>query len=141
MTPAELAKLTALSQAVQDADAAKLLSIKADETRIRAQLAALDAQHKQATGLTMLETLPQRSLGGDMKWQVWVGRRRRDLQIQLARCLARQGVARRALQKSFGKRTALGQIHAELGAQKSQANRTRQDDGIVSLGVLQHGRP
>lgn len=140
MTPAQLDKLTSLSQAVQDADAATLLSIKAEEIRIRSQLAALDQKHKQAAGLPMLETLPQRSLGGDMKWQVWVGRRRRDLQMQLARCLARQGVARRALQKSFGKRAALDQIHTELGAKQNHTNRVKRDEAIVSLGVLQQGQ-
>lgn len=141
MTPDELAKLFALSQAAQDADAAKLLSIKAEEARIRAQLAALDEQHKQTTGLPMLETLPQRSLGGDMKWQVWVGRRRRDLQIQLARCLAHQGAARRALQKSFGKRAALDQIRSDIGAKQNQTNNVKRDETVVSLGVLKHSRP
>lgn len=140
MTPEALTKLTDLSQAMQEADAARLSAIKAEETRIRTQLAALDAHHREATRLPMLETLPQRSLGGDIKWQVWVGRQRRDLQIQLARCLARQGAARRALQTSFGRRNALTQIHKDLQESAGKKRHRQQDDTITALGLLHMGQ-
>ncbi|MEM6587618.1 MAG: hypothetical protein AAF641_04155 [Pseudomonadota bacterium] len=141
MTPSQLAELTALSQAVQEADAAILLSIKAEETRIRAQLAALDAQHKQAKDLPMIDTLHHRSLGGDMKWQIWVGHRRRELQMQLARCLARQGMARRKLRQSFGKRAALYHIQTDLETKRNHAKRSAGNETVIGLGVLQKGRP
>ncbi|MEO0370907.1 MAG: hypothetical protein AAF231_05575 [Pseudomonadota bacterium] len=137
MTPAALAKLQDLSQAMQEADAAQLLSIKAEETRIRAQLAALDDHHKRTQSLTLMDAMPHRSLGGDIKWQVWVGRRRRELQIQLARCLARQGAARRALKKSFGKRAALSQIQTELLAHRARATGIKRDETVTGLGLLQ----
>ncbi|MEL7255078.1 MAG: hypothetical protein AAFZ04_06595 [Pseudomonadota bacterium] len=140
MIPSELAKLARLSQAAQEADAARLQSIKAEEHRIRAQLAALDDQHKQAQNLPMADSLPHRSLGGDIKWQVWVGRQRRELQMQLARCLARQGAARRALKKSFGKRTALDQVQADIEASAKRADMVKRYEALTDQGLIQHSR-
>ena len=138
MTPDALTKLVELSQAVQEADAAKLQAIRAEETRIRAQLAALDARHKEARALPMADALPLHRLGGDMLWQVWVGRRRRDLQMQLARCLARQGAARRALQKSFGKRTALNTVQEKVQRKRDRAEKIKAIDAVTGMSVLQH---
>lgn len=72
-----------------------------------------------------------------MKWQVWVGRRRRELQMQLARCLARQGAARRALQRSFGKRAALDQIQTDLTEKTGHITRVKRHEALIALGLLQ----
>lgn len=140
MKPASLKELAKLSQAVQDADAAKLQSIRAEEARIRAQLAALDARHKEARNLPIAHALPHHRLGGDVLWQVWVGRRRRDLQMQLARCLARQGAVKRALQKSFGKRFALENAQDDLRAKLARAAKIKAFDQITEMSVLQNRR-
>lgn len=141
MRQAGLAELARLSEAVQDADAAKLQAIRAEETRIRAQLAALDDRQQQTRSLSTMEVMPHNRLGGDILWQVWIGRRRRDLQIQLARCLARKGAARRALQKSFGKRSALENVTTELHQERARTDKIKALDTLNSLGILNHMRP
>ena len=69
MTPLELDHLTKLSQAQQDADAAKLRAIHSEEQRIRSQLAALDATQDSARDLPALITLQQLRVGLDLLWQ------------------------------------------------------------------------
>ena len=142
MTPAALEDLARLSRARQDADAAKLQTIRAEEVKIRAQLAALAARHRAAMTLSIQEKLSQQRLGADMLWQVWVGRRRRELQMHLARCLARKGGARRALQKSFGKRVALQEVQAEVEGKAERLEKLKAMETMTELGVLQnHQRP
>lgn len=140
MTPTALEDLVRLSQARQEADAAKLQKIRAEEQKIRAQLAALDDRNHMARSLPAQAALPQRSLGVDMLWQVWVGRRRRELQMQLARCLAHKGAARRALQKSFGKSAALGEVTEDLNAKACRLDRLKTFEAITDFGVLQRTR-
>lgn len=136
MTPLELDHLTKLSQAQQDADAAKLQAIHSEEQRIRSQLAALDATQDSARDLPALKTLQQRRVGGDLLWQRWVGRRRRELQMQLARCLARKATARRHLQKSFGKSSALQKLKTNAKTRKDHATNTRRFEAMTQIGVL-----
>ncbi|MEO0751715.1 MAG: hypothetical protein AAFY25_07920 [Pseudomonadota bacterium] len=140
MTPAALSELIRLSQAQQDADAAHLQIIHTEEKRLRAQLAALDCRHKTTQSLNLEETLPQRRLGVDMLWQVWVGRRRRDLQIQLAHCLARKGAAKRALQKSFGKRFALERVFEKEQLVMHHAEQITNFSKVTQLGILHYRR-
>ncbi|MEL7280844.1 MAG: hypothetical protein AAFY35_16890 [Pseudomonadota bacterium] len=135
-----LEDLAQLSRARQDADAAKLQTIRAEEAKIRAQLAALDAHHRAGMALPVDEKLSQQRLGADMLWQVWVGRRRRELQIQLARCLAQKGAARRALQKSFGKRSALQTVQVELENRALRDRKLKAFDAVTQLGVYQRQR-
>lgn len=141
MTPADLASLRALSQAVQDADAAKLRDIKAEEARIRAQLAALDNRNREARDMPWSEKMHHHRLGGDLLWQVWVGQKRRDLQIQLAQCLARQGSAKRALQKSFGKQAALRELHQSACEEVERTTSARSWDAANAMAVLRPRDP
>lgn len=141
MTPKALGDLTALSRALQEADAAVLQSICADEKKIRAQLDALDISHRSAQALPLQETISQRGLGVDMLWQVWVGRKRRDLQMQLARCLARKGTAKRKLQKSFGKRFALETVRDGLNGKANREGKVKAFQAITEMGVLQRQKP
>ncbi|MEM8981231.1 MAG: hypothetical protein AAGD04_17290 [Pseudomonadota bacterium] len=136
MTPFELERLSQLSQARQDADAAKLRSFHAEESRIRAQLAALNTTHKSARDLPTLETLPLHRVGGDLLWQRWVGRRRRELQMQLARCLASKGTAQRHLQESFGKSSALHSLRRDVQARELQAKTKKELEAVTEIGVL-----
>ena len=140
MTPFELEQLSQLSQAQQDADAAKLRSIQIEERRIRAQLAALDTTHATARDLPTLDTLPLRRLGGDLLWQRWVGRRRRELQMQLARCLARKGTARQNLQKSFGKSSALHSLRRDIRVREDHEKTKKKLDAVTEIGVLLRSR-
>lgn len=136
MTPLQLEQLSMLSQAQQDADAAKLRLINAEERRIRAQLAALDTNHESTRDLPAVAVLPLRRVGGDLLWQRWVGRRRRELQMQLARCLARKGAAQALLKKSFGKSSALKSLRHDLQAREERARRIQRLDAVTEIGVL-----
>lgn len=140
MTPSELVKLIKLSQAQQNADAAILNSVRAEERRIRAQIADIDSTQKSARDLPAAETLPQRCVGGDLIWQRWVGRRRRELQMQLARCLARKGKARHHLQKSFGKTAALQSVRFDTQTHEDHAKNTQILAAVTEIGVLRQSR-
>ena len=83
--------------------------------------------------------MPHRRLGGDVLWQVWVGRRRRDLQMHLARNLSKQGAARQALRKSFGKRSAIEAALQETERKATREKRLFAFDRISELSLLDKG--
>lgn len=137
MTPKGLQTLRDIAQARQNADAAKLKTINAQEQTLRAQLAALDTSQTAQREVPVADTLSMRRIGGDMLWHVWVGRRRRDLQLQLARCLAQKGIARHALRQSFGKRHALEKMQTDLRHKAQKAVQLRTSETMVGMSVLQ----
>ncbi len=138
MKTADLETLAGLSRTIQDADAARMQRLRTEEAKIRAQLVALDTRFRSGRSMQIIESLPQRRLGADVLWQAWVSRNRQELQMQLARCLALQGAARRALRKSFGKRVALEGVAAGLAAKTRHAVIAKSFDDIAQLGVFKH---
>lgn len=115
---AELARLTA---AIRDAEAARMRRLAAEEARIRADLAALDAGRRDARALSEADLAAPRSVGADMLWQAWAGRARAQMQMRLARVLARKGEAMRGLQAAHGRCEAAESLRER--ALKSQAQR------------------
>jgi len=115
---AELARLTA---AIRDAEAARMRRLAAEEARIRADLAALDAGRRDAQALPAADLAGPRSVGADMLWQAWTGRARAQMQMRLARVLARKGEAMRGLQAAHGRCEAAENLRERTV--KSQAQR------------------
>lgn len=130
---AELARLTAL---VRDAEAARMRRLTDEETRIRADLAALDAGRREAQALPADALAAPRSVGADMLWQAWIGRRREDLQIRLARILARKGAAMRGLQVAHGRCEAAESLHERARSARTEGQekaRIAQQQSLFSL--------
>lgn len=136
MKPGSLHQLEELSQALQDADAAKLKVLRSEEQKIRTQLAQLSDTQQAMQDLPGSDLIPQRRVGGDILWHVWVSRRRHALHMELARCLARQGTARQALKKSFGKCAALGVVRGKLQSQADHAQKVKSYETITGVNVL-----
>lgn len=103
MTREALEDLARLTAVIRDAEAARMRRLTDEEARIRADLAALDADRRDAGALPAAALAVPRSVGADMLWQAWMGRARKDLQMRLARVLARKGAALRGLQIAHGR--------------------------------------
>jgi hypothetical protein len=116
-------------KAMEVADAAKLRKIAAEERDVHLKIAALDAKHERSKKQSSTESLQMRRLGRELRWQQWVAKRRRDLQMQLARTLARKGMAQQALKRSFGRCAAINEIQIRAQNERErQIERTRIDN-------------
>ncbi len=135
----DLDGLLQLARVVKDTDAARLADVLAEERRIRMALSALDDATHNAKDVHISETVELRRLGGDVAWQIWAGRRRKDLQIQLARVLARKGAEQQRLRKSFGRQSALEQVLEKSKQSQFRESLSRQPQMTTDLALLKSG--
>jgi len=105
-----------------------IADLLAEEARLRRALAQLDRQVRSAH-TTLADSVGAQRIGGDVLWQVWVGRTRRDLNLQLAKVMASKEPAMAGLQRSFGRRVALDRLIASeaTGRRQMAARRFEQD--------------
>lgn len=99
---------------------AALAALNAEETRIQGLLAQLDSEDEAArTGLA--QNPLGRHLGLDLRWQIWAGRTRANLNMERARILARKEALMGEMRKSFGRKQAA----KSLVRQERQRRRVR----------------
>ncbi|WP_322867077.1 hypothetical protein U5922_013375 [Aquicoccus sp. G2-2] len=113
--------LVALTDAVFQADLARLRTITSEEAALRADLATLQGAVSRSVALPASDALALRQLGGDLLWLSWVGRKRSDLNMRIANVMARKLDAEGALRRSFGKAEVAQQI-ADKAQQKRRAD-------------------
>ncbi len=99
----QIAQLSKITNAVFQADLARLQAIATEEARLRAAQAELQAVVTESAALEPLDTLTLKQLGGDLLWKAWTGRKREDLNLKLAAVMARKLHAQDTLRRSFGK--------------------------------------
>lgn len=132
--------LAAITDAVYQADLARLKTIAAEEARLRNALAALAQEERHNAAADPGSALALRHIGGDVLWQAWVGRKREALNLQLATVMARKLVAAQALKQSFGRNTVSRTLRDEARtrqADKAALKALAEEQGHM---VLQAGR-
>lgn len=136
MTRDSHAALCAITDALHEREAARLRSLRDEEARLRAALARLDAQAREARALTQEALRGVREIGADTAWQGWLARHRVALQTELARVLARAEDVMPAQRRAFGKLEAARGLRAEAqSAARARAVR-RHDELLGDLEIL-----
>ena len=95
MTPVELEKLLKIARARHEIAQAQLRPVVEEERRLRKLLSDL-AQDEKIGRKSLIRDAAFRSVRGDEAWNLWVGRNRRALNMQLASVLARKEAVFRA---------------------------------------------
>lgn len=103
----------------------------AQENGLRASLRQLDDQ--------MLESrnnldAPQRAIGADVLWQAWIGRKKRELNMQLAQVLAVKERHIAQVRAAYGKVMVTNALFDEVSKDsKKKMAQTQLDRAISSL--------
>ena len=135
-----LADLADLTDALYQAELAKLHGVAAQESKLRADLIRLDQHQKQNLALPAAELFAPRHIGADVLWQGWVGRTRTELNQQLALVLAHKAQMMKALRRAHGKHHAANQIweDAQRARRKKRTEkRDQQEQGLLLLKPYQ----
>ena len=127
---ADLMLLLEVSEVTYDRQRQALAVIAREESRLRQDLARLDAldasdapEADRGHGM--------RAVGADILWQGWLARTRTRINMELARVLARKAHEQARLRKAFGRVDALRQlIGAENGRQRKQAEAQNLESAI-----------
>lgn len=103
----------------------------AEESRLRASLAQLDAHLAQSE--SDLDA-PQKAIGADIVWQSWVGRNKRVLNIQLAQILAVKERHIAQVKEAYGKVLATQELHDRVRqVDKRKMAQAHLDRAITSM--------
>lgn len=103
-----IAAIVHLTGVAYDAAQIRMASATAAVERLREQILQLDRDLGQRLREDVVD--PARIAGADIKWQVWVERRRRQLMNELASARAAQEDARARLKTAFGRNLAATQL-------------------------------
>lgn len=97
----KISGLVQITDSLFQVSQAKMQTIVAEEKRVR--LALSDLEKRRTSAEPENEMVAMRTLGADIMWQVWVDRKRGDLQLLLAQILVRKAQATDELRYAFGK--------------------------------------
>lgn len=117
----EYSDLAEMTRARYQAAQLPLRAVLERERHLRARLAALEQQHQSALSRLGSGLSDQRFYGGDVLWQGWIGRARRQLQMELAQVLAEKGRHLRTIGLAHGRKLAAeGLTEAARQARKAK---------------------
>ena len=138
----DLRELRRVTDALYQADLARLRAIAAEERRLRDEIAALNESARRAEEHSGESALALRQLGGDMLWRAWLGRKREALHLRLANVMARKLSAADALRRSFGKNEVARKLAeaAQHDAERDAAlRRLAEEQAQMLLGSATRG--
>lgn len=107
-TMKELSILRQVTTARREIASAKLQAIVAEERVLRREIQEIDVQIHESFDLSLDQTM--RAMGGDVLFHGWAGRRRAEIQMQIARLRVKKEKAHADLAQAFGRDEALRQL-------------------------------
>ena len=105
----QLDMLSKVTTAVFNAKLSELQKIQAEESALRDELRSIEEELFEKTRASQTD-LALRSLGADILWQSWVGRKRAELQRQLALVMVRKAAAVAEIRTAFGKKDVVERL-------------------------------
>jgi len=136
---APLADLAGLTAALRASQEARLRALTQEEAELRSRIAALDDSRRAAASLPASDLSALRGLGADLLWQAWLARARQDLQMRLARVLARRALALRDLRQAHGRAEAARALADGARAVERAATQRRRQAAVQDLHLLTLG--
>lgn len=103
------------------------------ENRLRASLSQLDQQ--LAESLSNGDT-EQQAIGADVLWQAWVGRKKRELNMQLAQVLAVKERHIAQVRHAYGKVLVTDSLFEQVNAETKKKKAQSQLDRAISSMLL-----
>lgn len=127
---ARLVQLVTLCDAAYRRQQQSIQKILNEEARLRHQLAQLD-QHAQRPAQDI--DIAHRALGADILWQGWLGRKKRDLNQQLARLMVIKEKQLSQVRAAYGKFLVASELRDDaLQVQRSKKRDSELDHAIES---------
>ena len=136
MTQDPLKELAQLTDALYQAELAKMRVLNEKEAGLRRDLAALEEHRRSNLALPVEQLDGVRQIGADILWQGWVGRTRADLNMRLAQVLAEKGHLMAQVKRAFGKQLAAAEMLEEAQHAKRQHGEKQRWQVMDDLEVL-----
>jgi hypothetical protein len=103
----------------------------AQETKLRSSLTKLDTHMEQSRSNT---DAPQKAIGADVIWQTWVGRKKREINMQLAQVLAVKERHIAQVRHAYGKVLVTDALHKKIDSEtRSKKAQVQLDRAICAM--------
>lgn len=140
-----LEDLAELTDALYQAELAKVRELAQHENALRRDLQELETHRVQSLALPDAHLHGVRQIGADMLWQAWVGRTKAQLNIQLAQVLVQKAALTKALRRAFGRQSAAAGLlsearHAHRASHEKSRNLQEEQLQLLSQHRDQLGR-
>ncbi|MEP1767148.1 MAG: hypothetical protein ABJJ53_10995 [Sulfitobacter sp.] len=109
-TPSEIAKIQKLVDLKYHQQQESFSRLLAQENRLRGSLFQLDQQLSDSRNTTDTQ---QQAIGADILWQAWIGRKKRDLNLQLAQVLSVKERHIEQVRSAYGKVVVAEQLYQQ----------------------------
>jgi len=119
----DLKPLAKVTQALYSKKLGAMQKIRAEDNELRQAIAGLDRNLAEETRASQNDHA-LRSLGADLLWQSWVGRKKASLQMQLAQVLVREEHALKEMRLAFGKKDVMENL-IRIQAERDKQEETR----------------
>jgi len=136
----QIKELVVVTDALFLVEQAKMQQIASEEAAIVKLLAELESRCAKASEGGQEDMIVARTLGADLLWQIWVGKKRAALQMELAKVMVRKAQALESLRKAFGRSQVadqLGKQEAVHLLQKKQSNNLRIEQDRLAMSGTQ----
>ena len=114
----------------------ELAEITAEESRLRRQIGTLQ-EHRRMSHEPDPGLMPMRAIGADILWQGWIDRTQSDLNMDLARVLARKAPIAKRAKKNIGRRDVVSEMKDEMQVRDRREAEARRMDTMLQVAAVQ----
>ncbi len=113
-----------------------LAAIQAEELKLRRQIGTLQ-EHRRMSHDTDPELIPMRAIGADILWQGWIDRTQADLNMDLARVMARKVPVAKKARKDIGRRDVVSELKDQHQDAERRADEARRMEAVLQIAAVQ----
>ncbi len=136
----DLDRLKQATDAVYQAEQAKMRDILRQEADLRRALGDLDEKRHAARALPADQLAAPRAIGADMLWQSWIQRTRQNLNVKLAQVLVKKAERQAALTRAFGRTEVVANLLMQEKAALRKDAQSRDQRVSEDLALLRRYR-
>lgn len=112
-----------------------LAKIQAEESTLRRQIGTLQ-EHRRLSHDPDPELIPMRAIGADILWQGWIDRTQAELNMDLARVMARKVPIAKKARKDIGRRDVVSELKDHSQIEERQAQEARRMDAALQIAAV-----
>lgn len=132
----DLSKLSQLEELRSLKSQQELARLNKEEQTLRHQIATLNG-HRTNSYSTETGLIPMRAIGADVLWQSWIDRTQMQLNLDLAKLLARKEPVQRRAARDVGRQDVVSTLARNEQSDLNHARQAKSLENMLTVAVMQ----
>ncbi|THH34792.1 hypothetical protein E4Z66_17675 [Aliishimia ponticola] len=112
-----------------------LMDLQVEENRLRGQIETLK-EHRRQSHTTDTALMPMRAIGALVQWQAWIDRTQGELNIDLAKVMARKAPVLRKVRIDSGRRDVVASLADRSDMEAREEARSQQLQTVLDQAAV-----